>query len=479
MQQTALEQGTLDDLEEVSPDTRPISRRNPKLRYAQIILAAQQTFQEEGYAGFATRRVASRVGITLANVQHYFRTKEELLRTALLTYLRQMISDYTAIASQSGVGAARRCSALIDRIFHDINETDLPKFLFEVWALAQHEQYAAELVDEMYAEYRSIFAKLLSEIHPALTSEQCLVRACALVVQTTGMMFSADRATDSDKDYTAFVRATRRAAKMVVCLSPQDLEQDASRHNCHERHLDETSGAHIRVFGSAEHVQHGLFELSTRHTAQDALDYRATVQGKRREVKINEILTSAANLLAEEGYANFSLARVARKLGIPPSALQNYFPTHDDLLRSTIGALLTAYLDRYADMGRPTGKPALERLREIVDDAFEEARDSRVCRFLCEITALSQHSDIALELVKKVYSAYRAIYVDLVREIDSSATARECHARATLIAAQMEGATVLTFGSSKQLLDTGRVFEMLRAITIRIAHGRFSAKDLV
>ncbi|GAB3630043.1 TetR family transcriptional regulator [Pandoraea terrae] len=477
MQQKTVEQGTFDDHGEARPDSGPGARRNRELRLTQIILAARQTFQEDGYAGFATRSVAARVGITLGNLQYYFRTKEELLRAALQTHIGQIVSDYTAIARQSGVSAARRCSVLLERIFHDINETDLPKFLFEVRAFAQHEPYAAELVDDMYAEYRGTFAKLLSELHPTLTNEQSLARASVLVAQTSGLMIFAYYGGDSDKDYAEFVRMTGRSVKMIVGLSPQTLENEARLHGSRNRQAYGKSSAQVGVFDAEKHVQHRLFELSMRHTGQDALFYsRPTVQGKRREVKVNEIVSSAANLLAAEGYANFTLARVAKELGILPSALQNYFPTHDDLLRSTIDAIMKAYLDRYAEMGKPSGKPALERLCGIVDNALEEARDSRVCRFLFEIIALAQHSDITLELLRRLYPAYRAIYVDLLREIDSSATARECHARATLIAAQMEGATILMFGSQKQRPDMDRVFELMRAITIRIAHGNIGAK---
>lgn len=48
----------------------------------------------------------------------------------------------------------------------------------------------------------------------------------------------------------------------------------------------------------------------------------------------------------------------------------------------------------------------------------------------------------------------------LVGEIDASATARECLARATLIAAQMEGAATLMFGAQKQAPEVVRVFEL-------------------
>ena len=469
VQKKTVKRRASDDRVEASTNSGPVAQRNRELRLTQIILAAQQTFQEDGYAGFATRSVAGRVGITLGNLQYYFRTKEELLSAALQTYMRQTVSDYTAIANQPGISAARRSAALVERIFHDINETDLPKFLFEVWAFAHHEPYAAELVDEMYAEYRGIFAKLLSEIHPTLTDEQCLVRASILVAQTAGMMIFAYHGGDPDKDYAEFVRMTKRTVKMIVGLSPQELEIDALLQSSPPAHRK--SGAHVGAFDSEKHVQHELFELSIRQTGQDALYYRPTPQGKRREIKINEIVSSAANLLAAEGYANFSLARVARELGIMPSALQNYFPTHDDLLRSTIGALMNVYLDRYAEMGKPSGIPALERLCGIVEDAFEEARDLRVCRFSFELFALAQHSDITLELVRRLYSAYRAIYVGLVRELDPSATARECLARATLIAAQTEGAATLMFGAQKQPPNIDGVFELMTTIAIRITHG--------
>ncbi|UQO37820.1 TetR/AcrR family transcriptional regulator [Burkholderia cepacia] len=453
------------------------ARGNRELRLAQIILAAQQAFQEDGYAGFGSRGVAGRVGITLGNLQYYFRTKEELLRTTLETYVRQIVKDHTAIARKLGVSPTRRCAELVERIFHDINETDLPRFLLELWAFAQHEPYAADLVEEMHTEYRSAFAKLLSEIHATPTDEPWQIRASILVVQMAGLVIANHFGKDSDKDFTEFVRLAKRVAKMIIGLPQQELEGDNVFQGSPARQAAGKTSPHIKMFGSEEHVKHALFELSTRQTAHDAPYYRPTVQGKRREIKINEIVSSAANLLAAEGYANFTLARVARELGIPPSALKNYFPTHDDLLRSTIGALTNAYLERYAEMGRPTGKPAMERLREIVDDAFEEVRDPRICQFEFELLALAQHSDVTLNLLRRLYSAYRAIYVDLVREIDASATARECHARARLIAAQMEGAIILMFGSRKQPPDVDRVFELMRAITIRIAHGNIVVND--
>ncbi|PRX89407.1 TetR/AcrR family transcriptional regulator [Paraburkholderia sp. BL25I1N1] len=473
MQKKAVKHWTLDEARQPKSGTGTTTGRNRELRITQIIHAAQQTFQEDGYARFTTRRVASRVGITLGNLQYYYRTKEELLRVTLQAYLNQTLDTYREIANRKDASAARRCSVLVERIIQDINETDLPKFMFQIWAFSQHDSFAAALVDDTYAECRCIFSKLLAEIHPALTSEECLVRASILVSQITGMMIFAYHGGDSDKDYAEFIRVTKRAVKLIVGLSTKTPGNDTLFHCLADPSVgaDDSASARIAPIDPEDRFQQRLFELTIRATGQNEVYYRPTVQGKRREVKINEIVSSAANLLATEGYGNFTQARVARELGILPSALQNYFPTYDDLLHSTIDALMKLYLDRYTEMGNPDGKSALDRLRKLVKDVSEEGRDPRVCRFSFEMFALAQHSERTRELVGKVYSTYRAIYAGLVREIDSSATARECLARATLIAAQLEGTSTLMFGKQQLPANTDSVFKLMQTMAIRIAQG--------
>lgn len=457
MQQRAVKQGIPDHFEAAKPDMQSATQRKRELRIREIIDAARQVFQDDGYAGFATRRVADRVGITLGNLQYYFRTKEELLRTALLAYVSQVIEDYTTIANRPGIGAGQRCTALINRIFQNINETDLPKFMVEIEAFSSHEPYAAELLNDMQAQFRGIFAKLLSELHPALTSEACLLRAAVIVAQMEGMTMFASHGDYPGRDYVEFVRLAKRTVRLVVSASTQILDSEAPRRRSLPRGADAGRPAQL--------------DLRAHQSAQGAVHYRPTAQGKRRELKINEIISTAANLLATEGYANFTLARVAKELGILPSALQNYFPTYDDLLRTTISALGLAYVDRYAEMGKPGSKPVQERLIEIAAEVFEEACDPAVYQLWAEMFALAQHSDITREIVRSVYAAYRVGYADLIREIDSSATARECLARATLIAALVDGASTLRFGSQTQPVNLDRVFELIMAMTARIAHG--------
>ncbi|WCM23643.1 TetR/AcrR family transcriptional regulator [Paraburkholderia bryophila] len=476
MHNSAIKQGSTDHLNGAKPDVRPSPRRKREQRIRDIIDAARQVFQEDGYAGFAIRRVADRVGITHGNLQYYFRTTEDLLRTALPAYMSRLMEDYTAIANRPAMSHSQRCSALINRIFQNINETDLPKFMVEIWAFASHEAYVAELLDDMQARFRGIFAKLLSELHPTLSSEECLVRAAVICALMDGMTLFASHGDYPGRDSVELGRVAKRTVKKALTASAATLKSEVSLRRSNTLHG--MSDARRSVSGSNGHLKPAPLELRARQSAQDSYHYRPTAQDKRREVKVNEIISTAANLLAAEGYANFTLARVARELGMLSSALQNYFPTHDDLLRSTMEALGQVYLDRYSEMGKPNNKPATERMLEIAAETFDEACVPGVQQLVAEVWALAQHSEITREIVRNGYAAYRVVWAELIRELDALATARECLARATLITALLDGVAMLRFEAQHQPVSEDRAFKLVMVMTVLIAQGRIAANDV-
>lgn len=455
-------------------DAGSVQRRNRERRIGDILAAATEVFHDEGYAGFTTRKVATKAGLALSNLQYYFPDKDELLSIVIKNFLQSFLDQYLGIANRSGATAQRRCAALIEQIFVDINKPNVEKFLFETWAFAQHESYASVLVEGAYAAYRNIFAGLLSEINPTLSADECMARALVLTAQAEGMMIFAARSDDSEKDYEEFVRTTKRSVKSVAGLTATTFGIDLLDNEHSAAALTAAQpGTAVRegLFGSERHMRRGRYEIAVRQSSSEPSYLRPTMQSRKREAKINEIVAAAANVLASEGYANFTLARVAKEVGILTSGLQHYFPTHEDLLSSTINALFSAYYDRWSEMSKPNDKPAIERLCEIFEDVFEEACDPRVCRFSFEMFALAEHSAITHDLLSKSYAEYRQIYVNLVREIDPVASGRECLARATLIAAQLEGLMVYTYSAGRQTPGLGIVLRLFKEISVEIARG--------
>lgn len=463
------------DTQDGAPGAGSVQRRNRERRIAEILDAATEIFREEGYAGFATRKVAARAGLTLSNLQYYFPDKDELLSIIIERFLRGYLETYLAIGTRVGVTAQRRCAALIEQIFEDINKSsDAEKFLFETWAFAQHESYVSVLVERAYEEYRDIFAKLLAEINPDLSPDECKARASVLTAQAEGMMIFAARSDDSEKDFEEFARTTKRSVKAIAGLAGKGPSSEFSeKQNIGSaKDLPRTQNvARESLFGSETHISRGHYEITVRRNASEPSYLRPTMQSRKREAKINEIVAAAANVLASEGYGNFTLARIAKEVGMLASGLQHYFPTHDDLLSSTINALFSAYYDRWSEMGKPSDKNAIDRLREIIEDVFVEACDPRVCRFSFEMFALAEHSAITHQLLSRSYAEYRQIYVSLVREIDPEASGRECFARATLIAAQLEGLMVYTYSAGRLTPALDAVLDLITSVSLEIARG--------
>ena len=64
-----------------------------------ILKAAEEVFLEKGYKDASMREIASRAGVTVSNIYHYFTNKDEIFRTILkpvLNDLSAMIYNHDA-----------------------------------------------------------------------------------------------------------------------------------------------------------------------------------------------------------------------------------------------------------------------------------------------------------------------------------------------------------------------------------------------
>jgi AcrR family transcriptional regulator len=72
----------------------PKQRGNRATRVPEILEISINSFASEGYAAFNQRRVASGSGIRLSTLQHYFRTREDLLRATVETMAERYLEMY-------------------------------------------------------------------------------------------------------------------------------------------------------------------------------------------------------------------------------------------------------------------------------------------------------------------------------------------------------------------------------------------------
>jgi len=126
-------------------------------------------------------------------------------------------------------------------------------------------------------------------------------------------------------------------------------------------------------------------------SADRRLAPRRTPRQVRAELTRERILTAAAHVFADYGYAAGTTNRIARQAGVSIGSLYQYFPNKD--------AILAALMIRHIEWDEPDGAeqvdlspgslPALARM--LVQDSVAHHRDDpRLLRIMIEEAAFSQ-----------------------------------------------------------------------------------------
>ncbi|TDN59171.1 TetR/AcrR family transcriptional regulator [Paraburkholderia sp. BL10I2N1] len=191
----------------------PRRRGNRTTRVPEILEVSISVFASEGNAGFTQRRVASDAGVRLSTLQHYFGTREDLLRATLKAMANRYLELYRTIARDKLRSPEARLDAIVDEAFAALTGpgTNVSAFALESWSLAEHEAFARDLTAEITGEFQEIFATLVAKINPALTSGECALRGALLISHLQGLVVFIRRAGENAPDLDAF----RAAAKVV------------------------------------------------------------------------------------------------------------------------------------------------------------------------------------------------------------------------------------------------------------------------
>ena len=151
-------------------------------RLISILNAAREVFIEAGYAALTMRKVAARAGISIGNLNYYYRTKEDLLRDLLEYVINDYLEEFTRRRLIAGQSPEKQLQAVLMFWIEDLGTPETTVFFPELWALGNHDPQIAELVDDLYAKARQPLNELIPQINPTLTkkeAEQIALYMCA------------------------------------------------------------------------------------------------------------------------------------------------------------------------------------------------------------------------------------------------------------------------------------------------------------
>ena len=144
----------------------------------QIIEAALTILRDEGERGLSMRGVAGRVGVSLSNVQYYFRGKDALIRAVVDHYVAQCsreLADATARTPERPL-ADRRRTLLRDTLRHGHEMTDMCRIFRELWSVAGRDASVEAALDAYYRQTaETLAAALLAPDAPDALKERVVL----------------------------------------------------------------------------------------------------------------------------------------------------------------------------------------------------------------------------------------------------------------------------------------------------------------
>ena len=165
-----------------------------------------------------------------------------------------------------------------------------------------------------------------------------------------------------------------------------------------------------------------------------------------------QILQTAIEIIADEGYGSLSMRALARASGMKLGALQYHFRTSKEMLRALVDYIAESYrrsFDSLRNQDEPPG--AREMVMFILEDAAGEALLGD--RLWPQLWAMQQVEPLVSDLVEDVYAKYITTLEEALEVAGSSAP----RAEALCLMSLLEGAMIF-MGSGRRWEGDAKAF---------------------
>jgi AcrR family transcriptional regulator len=186
----------------------------------------------------------------------------------------------------------------------------------------------------------------------------------------------------------------------------------------------------------------------TKHASQDQglagsdAEVPSGVRAAQSERRRADILKASADVLIQ-GYADYSLRKVAAAAGVRLNTVQHHFGDLESLVLATIESLLANFITRMRQLEAGQYDSPSDDLMVLLDEAFVAIRDTKVRTLTIELWAMGLHRPSIGQLVRQIYADYRNSVAAIVRRVNPGLTDAEVQTLAILICSWTEGANVM------------------------------------
>ena len=129
-----------------------------------IVRAAAESLLENGYAGTSVRSIASRAGVAIGNLQHYFPTKSELLIEAWRHLTERSVQELRTSLNQMTDPIWLIESGIVS-IWESLRRLgDIQLAAFDLLVQAPKQESLQAFLPELFARYRDVVEEQLDRL---------------------------------------------------------------------------------------------------------------------------------------------------------------------------------------------------------------------------------------------------------------------------------------------------------------------------
>lgn len=155
--------------------------------FEQILRSALALLVNHGASALTLRRIATESGMNVGSLNYYFKSKDELIRELLNAVIASYEEAFDEIIHEPGASAEARLENLVALILEDITTKKTTRFFPELWAMANHDGFVHDRMNELYERARVSLNELIAEINPDLSDGQREILALFISASMEGM----------------------------------------------------------------------------------------------------------------------------------------------------------------------------------------------------------------------------------------------------------------------------------------------------
>lgn len=182
-----------------------------------------------------------------------------------------------------------------------------------------------------------------------------------------------------------------------------------------------------------------------------------------------EIVLAAADLLAKQGEAGFSVREVAKSVGIKLASLQYHFPTKEDLVTEILDHVMNNYLEEI-DFALATADDNPEEQLKVaaftlsgLDNLQEDEGHLEI-----HLWSMALTNRVVRKAMNECHSFYISRMAEMIAKANSSIDEHEARNRAVVIASLQEG-SMLFLNKDITGLTERKIRESIYRTTLQIA----------